>query len=63
MTGMPPPPPAITRVSFSISVLMLLISMIFLGSGEATTRRYPRPASYTKVYPFSIAIFSDVSLS
>ena len=52
ITGIPPPPAAITSVSFLISVLILSNSIIEMGCGEGTTRLYPLPASSTNINPF-----------
>lgn len=39
MTGIPPPPAAMTSVSFSTRVLILSSSIIDIGCGDGTTRR------------------------
>ena len=45
ITGMPPPPPAMTLWPFSSSVLMASNWTISRGRGEGTTLRQPRPES------------------
>ena len=44
-TGIPPPPTAMVTTPASSSCLMTSSSTMRIGSGDATTRRQPRPAS------------------
>ena len=55
ITGMPPPPTAITITPVSTRALIGSNSTTSTGSGEATTRRQPRPASSTTSQPMSSA--------
>ena len=55
VTGMPPPPAAITMTPSLTSSMMAPFSIISIGLGEATTRRQPRPASSLTIQPFSLA--------
>ena len=51
VTGMPPPPAAITIHPAATASAMAASSMISTGCGEAITRRHPRPASSTTCHP------------
>ena len=62
MTGIPPPPQAITITSFKTNSLITFFSKISIGLGDGTTLLYPLPASSTKIKPFSLAILSASSL-
>ena len=53
ITGIPPPPAAITSVSFFNKCFNTSNSIIEMGCGEGTTRLYPLPASSTNINPFS----------
>ena len=50
-TGIPPPPQAITSTPAFTNSRITASSTISTGSGEGTTRRYPRAASSTIVHP------------
>ena len=52
ITGIPPPPQAITTLPESAKLLIVSISTILFGFGEATTLLYPLPASSTTLIPF-----------
>ena len=49
ITGIPPPPAAITTSPLSNNDFIEYCSTNPIGSGEGTTRRYPRPLSSTIV--------------
>ena len=57
MTGMPPPPAAITMTPSATSSLMEFFSTMSIGLGLATTRRQPRPASSLTTQLFCWASF------
>ncbi len=51
ITGMPPPPTAITMLPAATNVRIASSSITRNGMGEATTRRQPRPESSTTFQP------------
>ena len=57
MTGMPPPPPAMTECPAWSSSLMASSWTISRGRGEGTTFRQPRPAS-SFIFHFLVRISS-----
>ncbi len=52
-TGIPPPPTVITAVPEASRTLIESSSTISFGTGDATTRRQPRPASSATAQPSS----------
>ena len=55
VTGIPPPPAAITMMPSLTSSRIVRFSTISIGLGLATTRRQPRPASSLTVQPVTLA--------
>ena len=53
LTGMPPPPPAMTISPLSASTLIASSSRISTGLGLATMQRQPRPESSPTTQPRS----------
>ena len=51
ITGTPPPPQAMTMWPLRAASEIIALWMTFLGVGEGTTRRQPRPASSTTFQP------------
>ena len=59
ITGMPPPPPAMTTVPAPSSASITCRLITARGSGEATQWRQPRPASSIMRHPFASRAFAS----